>query len=163
MTGEIPLRHVPATSTTPPPAVTAFLDGTDLEEKSGTAIGVLTTDADGWPRAVQLSAGEVLLSPDGELRMALHAQSSTTENLRRDGRVVLIVAADGASHELRFAVNERAPVADLALATFGGQLVVAREHRSPYADVVDDVRFELHDTAGTLERWRRQLDALRDL
>jgi hypothetical protein len=38
------------------------------------------------------------------------------------------------------------------LATFGDRMVVAREHRSPYADVVDGVCFTLHDRERTLER-----------
>jgi hypothetical protein len=163
MTGDTPLRHIPATSITSPPSVAVLLDGTNLEEKAGAAIDVVTVDPDGWPRPAQLSPGEVLLSPAGELRLALHSHSSTTENLRRDGRVVLMLAADGATHELRFAVTERAPITDPPLATFSGQMVVAREHRSPYADVVGEVRFTLHDTEGTLGRWRRQVDALRDL
>jgi hypothetical protein len=163
MTDHTPLYQTPASNTTPPPSVAAWFDGTDLEGKVGTAIGVLTTDPDGWPHSAQLSPGEILLPPDGEVRLALHAHSSTTENLRRDGHVVLIFAADGANHELRFEVTERARLTAPPLATFSGRLLVAREHRVPYANVVSGVRFTLHDTGGTLDRWRRQIDALHDL
>jgi hypothetical protein len=156
-----PLHHTPATSTTPPPGVAAWLDGTGLEAKVGTAVGVLTADADGWPHPAQLSAGEILLSADGDVRLAVHSESTTTENLRRDGRLVLMLAADGANHELRFEVTEGASLEDPPLATFAGRLVVAREHRAPYADVVDGVKFRLHDQASVLERWSRQIDGLR--
>jgi hypothetical protein len=74
-----------------------------------------------------------------------------------------MLAADGANNELRFEVTERAPLSDLSLATFAGRMAVAREHRVPYAEVVDGVRFTLRDTESTLDRWRRQIDALRNL
>lgn len=157
------LHRTPATSTTPPAAIATWLDGTALEDKVGTAIGLLTADADGWPHPAQLSPGEVLLSPEGEVRLAIHPGSATSENLRRDGRLVLMLAADGANHELRFEVTEGDPLEGPALATFAGRLVVAREHRVPYAEVVSGVRFTLRDEAGTLERWRRQVDGLRSL
>ena len=163
MTGNTPLHHAPETSTTPPPAVAAWLDGTDLDSKVGTAVGVVTTDADGWPHPAQLSAGEILLSQEGALRFAVHPQSSLADNLRRDGRVVLMLAADGANNEMRFEVTESTPLTDPPLATFSGRLVIVRAHRVPYAEVVDGVRYTLQDPEGTLERWRRQIDALRNI
>jgi hypothetical protein len=42
-------------------------------------------------------------------------------------------------------------------------MIEAREHRVPYAQVVSGVRFTLRDRDATLERWRRQVDALRSL
>ena len=163
MTDTASLYGRPATSDVPPAAIADWLDGRDLEDKVGTAIGVYTADGDGWPHPAQLSPGEVLLSPDGEVRLAVWEGSQTSENLRRDGRVVLMVAADGASHELRFEVTETAPGSGPPLATFSGQMVVAREHRVPYAEVVSGVQFKLRDRDATLERWRRQIDALRGL
>jgi hypothetical protein len=162
MTENPSIYGTPATGNVPPAAVAAWLDGRDLEDKVGTAIGVYTADADGWPHPAHLSPGEVLLSTDGEVRLAVWAKSKTAENLRRDGRVVLVLAADGGLHELRFEVTET-PLSDSELATFSGRMTVAREHRVPYADVVGGVRFTLRDPDDTLERWRRQVDALRSL
>jgi hypothetical protein len=153
----------PATTTALPAPILAWLDGHNLEDKVGTAIGVYTADADGWPHPAHLSPGEVLLTPDGEVRLAVWAKSTTSENLRRDGRVVLMLAADGALHELRFKVSETTPRGGLPLASFSGRMVVAREHRVPYAEVVSGVRFTLHDPDAALERWRGQVDALRSL
>ena len=59
-------------------------------------------------------------------------------------------------------VTERQPLDDPPLATFTGNLVVAREHRVPHADVVSGVQYTLHDTEGTLQRWRHQIQALRE-
>ena len=74
-----------------------------------------------------------------------------------------MLAADGANNELRFEVAEGTPLADPPLATFSGRMVLAREHRSPYADIVDGVRFTLHDHDNTLDRWRRQIEGLQAL
>ncbi|HEY7009856.1 MAG TPA: hypothetical protein VH395_12990 [Jatrophihabitantaceae bacterium] len=163
MTGDDALRREPDAGAVPPAAVVAFLDGEDLDGKVGIAVEVITTDADGWPHPAQLSPGEILLAPDGAVRLAMHPDGTTAGNLRRDGRVVLVLAADGASHELRFEVTEAGPLADPPLATFTGRMVVARAHRSPYADVVGGVQYTLHDRDGTVQRWRRQIAALRQL
>lgn len=157
------LHSDPGERPSPPAMIVAQLDGSDLESKTGVSVGVMTSDPDGWPRPAHLSAGEVLLSADGEVRLALHPHSSTTENVRRTGRIVLTVVADGADHELRFTVIEGPPMEDPPLATFKGRLVVAREHRAPYADVMGGISFRLHDVPETLERWRRQIAALRAL
>jgi hypothetical protein len=162
MTDDASLYGRPATTNAPPAAIVAWLDGRNLEDKVGTAIGIYTADADGWPRPAQLSPGEVLLAPDGEVRLAVWAKSKTSENLRRDGRVVLMLAAGGSLHELRFEVTET-PRSGPSLATFSGRMVIAREHRVPYAEVVSGVRFTLRDPDTTLERWRRQVDTLRSL
>jgi hypothetical protein len=163
MTEDTSLYGRPATSNAPPTPIVAWLDGHNLEDKVGTAIGVYTADADGWPHPAQLSPGEVLLFPDGEVRLAVWAKSKTSENLRRDGRVVLMLAADGGLHELRFEVAETAPRSGQPLATFRGRMILAREHRVPYAEVVSGVQFTLRDRDATLERWRRQVDAMRRL
>jgi hypothetical protein len=69
MTDDPTVYRTPATNNAPPAPLVAWLDGRDLEEKVGTAIGVYTADADGWPHPAQPSPGEVLLSPDGEVRL----------------------------------------------------------------------------------------------
>jgi len=164
MTDGHPVQHTPATARTGPPAtVVDWLDGTALENKVGSAVGLSTTDAGGWPRTALLTPGELLLLPSGELRAALHDGSSTTQNLRRDGRLVLTVAADGALYELNFEVREAAPPVGLPLATFVGPLRLAREHRAPYADVVGGIQYTLHDPGPVLARWRRQIEVLRTL
>ena len=163
MTSDTALHQSPEPSHEPPAAVVSFLDGNDLDQKIGTAIGVVTTDADGWPHPAQLSPGEILLAADGHVSFALHAHSALAENLRRDGRVVLLVAADGANNEMRFEVAEGSPLTDPPLATFSGRMVVNRSHRVPYAEVVSGVQYTLRDPEATLDRWHRQLEGLRGL
>ncbi|SDG19808.1 pyridoxamine 5'-phosphate oxidase family protein [Klenkia brasiliensis] len=157
------LHQVPPTSTTPPPAVVAFLDGADLENKVGTAVGVLTADEDSWPHHAQLSAGEVLLAHDGAVALLLHDGSATTGNLRRDGRITLVLAAGGANHEMRFQVAEQPVETDLPLAAFTGHLRVAREHKVPYAEITSGVTYRLHDPVSVVSRWERQVALLRGL
>ncbi|HWD65930.1 MAG TPA: hypothetical protein VG405_12220 [Solirubrobacteraceae bacterium] len=147
----------------PPAGIVAYLDGTELPAKIGTSIDLLTVDEEGWPRPAHLSVGEVLLSSTGEVRLALHAGSSSTANVRRSSRVVLVLVLDGAIHELRFEVVERSTLTEPPLALFSGVLVSTREHRAPYAEVTGGTTYELNDPPGTLRRWERQIEALRKL
>ena len=91
MTDDTSLYHSPAASNAPPAPIVAWLDGRNLEEKVGTAIGVYTADADGWPHPAQLSPGEVLLSPDGQVRLALLTEL-LTQSPGAERRVRLLTA-----------------------------------------------------------------------
>jgi hypothetical protein len=47
------------------------------------------------------------------------------------------------------------------LACFEGQVEAVREYVAPYAEVATGITFALHDPDTVLERWRRQIAALR--
>jgi hypothetical protein len=72
-------------SRTLPAAVTHYLDGANLLEKTQ-ALRLSTIDAEGWPHAALLSAGDALAMPSGNIRFVLFPQSGTVANLARDGR-----------------------------------------------------------------------------
>ena len=77
-----------------------YLSGEDLLSKTQ-ALRLSTVDADGWPKAALLSAGDVLALPNGRLRLAIFASSGTAMNLERDGRLTLSLALDGGMCSLR--------------------------------------------------------------
>src|SRR5436309_13005245 len=83
-----------------PAGVLNYLNGEDLLSKTQ-ALRLSTVDADGWPRAALLGAGDVLALPTGRLRFAIYANSGTTANLVRDGRLTLSMALDGSMCSLR--------------------------------------------------------------
>jgi hypothetical protein len=83
------------TSTTVLPAqVAEYLDGTDLLAKTQ-ALRLSTVNADGWPHASLLSAGDMLAMPSGRVRFVVFPQSTTTANLLRDHRVTMTLSLDG--------------------------------------------------------------------
>jgi hypothetical protein len=144
-----------------PAAVLAFFDGKDLLSKTQ-AVRLTTTDADGWPRALLLSAGEMLILPDRTVRFAVYGQSGSVANLARDGRLILNIALDGGVFEMRLRATPcRQKVPDGPLAYFKAEILGARRHAVDYADVISGITFALHDPQPVLQRWQQQIAALR--
>jgi hypothetical protein len=79
-----------ASTTVLPSQVAQYLDGTDLLAKTQ-ALRLSTVDPQGWPHASLLSVGDMLAMPSGRVRFVVFAQSTTTANLMRDGRVTMAV------------------------------------------------------------------------
>ena len=90
----------------------------------------------GWPHASLLSAGDMLAMPSGRIRFVVFAQSTTTANLVRDGRVTITLSLDGGMCELRMRCRRLAHASpDPSLAFFEAELVEVRIHKAPYATV----------------------------
>ena len=83
--------------------------------------------AQGWPHASLLSAGDMLAMPSGRIRFVVFAQSTTTANLMRDGRVTVTLSLDGGMCELRMKCRALAHASsDAPLAFFEAELVEVR-------------------------------------
>jgi hypothetical protein len=144
-----------------PKAVERYLDGTDLLAKTQ-ALRLSTIDADGWPHAALLSAGDMLALPSGRIRFALFPQSATTANLLRDGRFTLTVAFDSGMWELKLVARALSPSSpQVPLALFEAELDAARLHTAAFADVSGGISFALHEPDAVLPRWQRQIATLR--
>jgi hypothetical protein len=144
-----------------PAEVARYLDGTDLLTKSQ-ALRLSTIDVAGWPHAALLSAGDMIAMPSGRLRFALFPQSATTANLTRDGRLTVSLSLDGGMCELRLRANRLADSSpDVPLAFFEAEVETVRNHKAPYAEVIQGITFALHDPHAVLPRWTRQIAALR--
>ena len=144
-----------------PKQVAAYLDGTDLLTKTQ-ALRISTVDAEGWPHASLLSAGDMLALPPGRIRFVMFPQSTTTANLVRDGRVAITLSLDGGMCELRVKCSRLAYTStDVPLAFFEAELSEVRVHRAPYADITGGVTFSLHEPQAVLARWQRQITAMR--
>jgi hypothetical protein len=151
----------PTTSRRIPDGVADYLDGSGLLAKTQ-ALRLATVDAEGWPHAALLSAGDVVVMPSGRIRFALFPQSNMTSNLEREGRLTISLALDGGMYELRLRshrLTNRTP--DVPLALFEADLEAVRHHVAPYANVTGGVTFVLHDPQAVLPRWHRQIAALR--
>ncbi len=73
---------------------------------SGTAIVVLTVDADGWAHPALLSFNEVMARDRGTVRTITYAESRTTGNMRANGKVTLIFVDDRMTYYVKGAANE---------------------------------------------------------
>lgn len=145
-----------------PTEVLNYLNGEDLLAKTQ-ALCLSTVDPDGWPRAALLSAGEVLALSNGRLRFAILASSSTVANLVRDGRVTLSMALDGGMCSLRMRARKCSHgMPELSLDFFEAEIEQVRVHVAPYAAVTSGISFALHQPSVVLDRWQRQITALRN-
>ncbi len=150
-----------ASTTVLPSQVAQYLDGTNLLAKTQ-ALRLSTVDPQGWPHASLLSVGDMLAMPSGRLRFAVFAQSTTTANLKRDGRVTVTLSLDGGICELRMKCRALSPApSDALLAFFEAELVEVRAHQAPYAAVTGGVTFALHEPQSVLKRWQAQIDTMR--
>ena len=152
---------VPTTSRDIPDGVARYLDGTDLLTKTQ-ALRLSTVDAEGWPHAALLSAGDMVVIPPRRIRIALFPQSGMTANLEREGRLTISLSLDGGVCEMRLR-SRRLPhsSAEVPLVFFEAEVEAVRQHTAPYADVTGGITFSLHEPHAVLPRWQRQITALR--
>jgi hypothetical protein len=152
---------VPTTSRDIPDEVARYLDGTDLLTKTQ-ALRLSTVDAEGWPHAALLSAGDMVVIPPRRIRIALFPQSGMTANLEREGRLTISLSLGGGVWEMRLR-SRRLPhsSAEVPLAFFEAEVEAVRQHIAPYADVTGGITFSLHEPQAVLPRWQRQIAALR--
>jgi hypothetical protein len=135
-------------------------DGAHLEDKLHVAAMLATVDAEGWPHLAYLSAGEVLVHAPGRVSVCLWPASRTTANLQRVGRGVLYAAAAGAVWEAKFVAILRAGSNTPVI--FDADVTEVHRHAAPYAEITALVGFRLSDPPSTVERWRRQIEEMRN-
>lgn len=135
-----------------------------LAAKAHLALRLSTVDADGWPHAALLNAGEILALPGGRIRLAIFPKTAAAANLARDGRLTLTMALDRGLCELWMRARKLGDgTVEVPLAVFEAWVERARKHATSYADVESGVTSSLHDPAAVLARWYCQIAALRDM
>ncbi|MTD26894.1 pyridoxamine 5'-phosphate oxidase family protein [Erwinia sorbitola] len=150
--------------TTLPDNLLALLDGSLPASHLHQAIRLASIGENGWPYAAQLSLGEIIARSANELLFAIWPQSTTTGNLRRNGKITLALVLDGAVMEIQAQATPREEtLTDLSLAVFHAEVKQVIAHRAPYATVTSGLTFTLKDETAALARWRQQIMALKAL
>ena len=90
----------------PTDALLDRLSGRHIEAHEGKIIPVFTTDERGWAHPALLSYYEVVAKTPTTLDMALWKNSSTANNLRRTGKVTLMINDQGVNYYLKGSVDE---------------------------------------------------------
>jgi hypothetical protein len=88
------------------PALFHRLTGPDIEAHEGKIIPIITTDEAGWAHPALLSYYEIVAKDGSTLDMALWKGSSTANNLRRTGKVTLMLSDKGVNYYLKGSVRE---------------------------------------------------------
>ena len=146
-----------------PPSLRTLLDGYDPAGREGQTFQLLTTDEGGWPHMALLSVGEIVAIDQSTLRAGLWLHSSTSKNLKRDGRAVLAAVAEGNGYYVRLTAQQ-GPDLDLGaegrLAYFSMQVEEVLEDAADYATLTSGVTFRLSQPDQVVPRWRRTSAAL---
>ena len=80
------------------------LSGAEIDSHEGKIIPIFTLDEAGWSHPALLSYYEVVANSSSTLDMALWKDSSTAKNLRRAGRVTLMISDRGVNYYLKGSV-----------------------------------------------------------
>ena len=80
------------------------LSGAEIDSHEGKIIPIFTIDEAGWAHPALLSYYEVVAISSSTLDMALWKDSSTAKNLRRAGRVTLMISDKGVNYYLKGSV-----------------------------------------------------------
>jgi hypothetical protein len=88
------------------PALVQRMGGAEMEDHEGKIIPIFTIDEAGWAHPALLSYYEVVAKDPTTLDMALWKNSSTANNLRRAGKITLMVSDHGVNYYLKGGVKE---------------------------------------------------------
>jgi len=90
-----------------PPQLLEQLSGRDLRSRFGRVIPAVTVDAAGFPHPALLSFGEVVALDARRIGLATYADSTTTNNMRRNGRLTLLLVEAEGTYYIKGTVRER--------------------------------------------------------
>jgi hypothetical protein len=146
-----------------PTEVLERFNGRGIESKIGYAYLLVTTDEDGTPRPCMLSAGEVLVTDDTHIRVALWPGTSTSRNLASGSRVLFLYIAPGQVIYAKGGPRElgRAPGSKLERFEITVDRVESDTHKG--MPVRETVVFDIEgvEPSEIASQWRSQLEALR--
>jgi hypothetical protein len=89
-----------------PEPLLARLNGADVAFHEGKVIPIFTVDEAGWAHPALLSYYEMVAKNESTLDMALWKNSSTANNLRKTGKVTLMITDKGVNYYLKGSVQE---------------------------------------------------------
>ncbi len=82
------------------------LRGEDLEACAEKAILICTMDASGWPHPAMLSYFEVIARDRRNIRLATYKHSTTTNNMRRNGKLTILIIDERVAYYIKGRVEE---------------------------------------------------------
>ncbi len=82
------------------------LDGDDVTSQAGKAIVVVSVDDGGWAHPAMLSYYEVIAKNRSRIDLAIGKSSTTAKNLRRAGKITLLVTDRGINYYLKGIARE---------------------------------------------------------
>lgn len=147
----------------------ARLSGDDLERVADKVIPIFTVDEAGWPHPALLSYFEVVATDRRTIRLATYAESTTMANMRRNGKLTIMVIDERTVYYVKGTVEELAR--HMACAPENSKLSTRVEcvltdlpdpRYEPEAYIASGVTYRNPNRAAELVRARRLLAELRE-
>ncbi|MDI3410164.1 pyridoxamine 5'-phosphate oxidase family protein [Bacillus sonorensis] len=140
-----------------------LLNGKNLASKRHEAMMLQTVTEDGWPHTAMISANEIIALNGTDIRLALWKGTTTTANIVRTGRAMLVTCWKGKAHYVRLSLSELPELkgAKHPRARFSGTVESTREDIAKYADIISGIQIELKDEEAVIKRWEETLEELR--
>jgi len=77
------------------------LGGKDIASQEGKAIVIVTVDEQGWAHPAVFSYYEIVAKSEGQIDIAVGKTSTTGKNLRRTGKITLLVTDAGVNYYIK--------------------------------------------------------------
>jgi pyridoxamine 5'-phosphate oxidase-like protein len=146
------------------------LSGKSLEPVASKVIQIFTVDASGWAHPALLSYFEVVAKDAARIRLATYANSTTSGNMRRNGKVTLVVVDERVAYYVKGQAVELAPALQTTDWNAAFECRVAEvtadevnEEYEPGAYVASGITYYNPQRAAELERARGVLAELNAL
>lgn len=119
------------------------LKGEDISSKMGKAIALVTVDDHGWPHPAMLSYYEVVAKDRSKIDLAIGKTSTTAKNLRRTGKITLVITDSGVNYYLKGNVRELKETMDGVpfVSLFRTEIDQILEDQEPDAVITSGVTF----------------------
>lgn len=119
------------------------LSGQDVALHDGKIIPIFTIDELGWAQPALLSYYEIVAKNSSTIDLALWKNSSTANNLRRTGKVTLMITDKGVNYYLKGSVKELEP--EMAGAPLQSRFRIATEQiledQEPNAEITSGLTY----------------------
>jgi hypothetical protein len=141
-----------------------YLKGEAIGSKMGKAIVVATMDEGGWPHPAMLSCFEVVAKSRSVIDLAVGKTSSTAKNLRRTGKLTILITDRGLNYYLKASARELRESMDAVsfMSLFRARVEQVLEDQEPDAMITSGVTFSRSENKQTEELIDRIFKGVRD-
>jgi hypothetical protein len=119
------------------------LNGREIGSRTGKAIVIVTVDDRGWPHPAMLSYREVVAKDRATIDLAVARNSTTARNLKRDGRITLLVTDAGVNYYIKASARELVETVEGVpfMSLYRARVEAVLEDQEPGAEITSGVTF----------------------
>ena len=140
------------------------LSGKDIGSKEGKAIIVVTVDEQGWAHPAVLSYYEIVAKSEGQIDIAVGKTSTTGKNLRRTGKITLLVTDAGINYYIKGGAQESRESLGAVpfMSLFRVEVAQLLEDQEPGAMITSGVTFTRPEKTESSEVAEKVFQAVRE-